>query len=104
MFFNRGKKSATPKSLEHWYADMAAVERLRELLADPVLQLAVNTLCAGSAPNGTTIKRDNETNAAAMNWLAGYNDAFRDLQKLTKLPNHLSDLPAEWSHVSTDDL
>lgn len=104
MIFSRNRKPAIPKTLEHWYADMAAVSKLREMLDDPTLQLAINTLCAAAMPNGSVSLRAGEINAATLNWLAGYNDAFRDLQKLTKLPNHLSDLPDEWTYISTDDL
>lgn len=99
MFF-KAKPVSVPKTLEHWYGDMAAVARLREILEDPTFQLACASLCAAAAPNATSVTNTADHNAARLNWLAGYNDAFRDLQKLTKIPTSYSDLPEEWAYIS----
>jgi hypothetical protein len=100
MFFKQ-KAVALPKSLEHWYGDLVAVDRLREVLEEPALQVAIATLCAAAAPSAIAlVGTTGDHNAARLNWLAGYHDAFRDLVKLTRLPARATELPAEWSHIA----
>jgi hypothetical protein len=33
-------------------------------------------------------------------WLAGYHDAFRDLSRLTKLPESMGGLDEEWDYIN----
>jgi hypothetical protein len=99
--FCKQKPIPLPKSLEHWYGDLVAVDRLRAVLEDPALQVAIATLCAAAAPSAIALAgTSGEQNAARLSWLAGYHDAFRDLVKLTRLPARATELPAEWSHIA----
>lgn len=92
-------KVPLPKPLSHWYADLASIDHLRQLLDDPVMQTAVATLKETAAPNIAGLSKDSEQNAMRLNWLAGYHDAFNDLMKLTKLPTKPQQTPQEWMHI-----
>lgn len=91
-----------PLSVSQWYSSEARVSRLREMVADPAHKVAVATLIAAAMPT-TAGLRDPETNAARYNWLAGYMDALRDLERMAHIPvqrSHESALPAEWEHLA----
>jgi hypothetical protein len=98
MFFR--KKPVLPKPLAHWYQDIQAVEGLRELLDDPILQTAIATLQAAASPTLAN-SLDAAANSLRLSWLAGYNDAFRDLQRLTVLPKPYTELPESWDYIDT---
>lgn len=90
-------KPTIPKSLEHWYLDAKAVDDLRGILEEPSLQTAIATLLSAAAPTlGNSL--DAEANSLRLSWLAGYNDAFRDLVRLTIAPRRNQDLES-WAHI-----
>ena len=90
-------KPALPKSLEHWFLDPNLVEGLRAALEDPVLQTAIASLLSAAAPSlGNAL--DADKNSLRLSWLAGYNDAFRDLHKLTVQPRRAQDVES-WAHI-----
>ena len=91
-------KPTIPKPLEHWFNDIAAVERLREILSDPIYQSACATLVQAATPTFATIV-GNQSNNEKLCWLGGYTDFLRDLQKLTKAPITRQDAE-EWAHIS----
>jgi len=91
-------KATVPKSLEHWFHDIAAISRLREILDDPIFQLACATLSSAAQPTYSSIIA-NGTNNERHCWLGGYTDFYRDLQKLTKSPVSRTGSPEEWSHI-----
>jgi hypothetical protein len=97
-----GKKAVVPKKLEHWFLDEPAVLRLRELLQDPVLQLAVATLQASVQPTSRAVSHDRDQNERALCILAGYHDFFRDLEKLTQFPRSRAADAEEWSHIQLE--
>lgn len=92
------RKIITPKSLDHWFKDIDAVTRLRELLDDPIFQLACATLTQAAQPTYSSIIAGSNNNERVC-WLGGYNDFHRDLQKLTKAPTSRNNVPEEWSHI-----
>jgi hypothetical protein len=97
MFFD---KPTTPKPLEHWYQDIAAVERLREILSDPILQQASATLLQAAMPSHVNVG-SGHTNNERLCWLGGYTDFLRDLNRLTKMPTTRSDV-SEWEHIDRE--
>lgn len=97
MFFG---KPVVPKSLEHWYNDHSAVERLREILSDPILQQASATLLQAALPSHVNVG-SGPTNNERLCWLGGYSDFMRDLQRLTKMPATRSDV-SEWEHIDNE--
>jgi hypothetical protein len=101
LFSETKNPPCLPKSLEHWFADMTNVEKLRDLLRDPVFQTAAASLISAAQPAYACTIQPTEINDRRQAWLAGYNDAFRDLLKLTKapVPRAGSTLPDEWSHI-----
>lgn len=95
MFFD---KPVVPKSLEHWYNDPYAVTRLREILDDPIYQLACATLTQAAQPTFSNVVSGTGNNERLC-WLGGYVDFHRDLQKLTKAPTSRANVLDEWSHI-----
>jgi len=100
------RKPVIPRPLHVWFQDPLSAIRLRELVTDPVFLSACATLSALAQPTfGVSQKRTGEQRAAAFDWLSGYHDFLRDLEKLTKLPEparHSQGLPDEWSHTSLE--
>jgi hypothetical protein len=99
-----GKSVPLPKPLSHWYADLAAIDRLRVLLEDPVFQTAIATLKETAAPSVGSVTQDSLQNAMKLHWLAGYHDAFSDLMKLTKIPSKPQQTPQEWMHIQNQTM
>lgn len=95
----KASKVPLPKPLSHWFTDLAAIDKYRVIVEDPVFQTAVATLKEAASPSSGALSADAGQNAMRLNWLAGYNDAFRDLQKLTKLPVKPTQTPQEWMHI-----
>jgi hypothetical protein len=91
-------KATVPKPIHHWFLDPVSVNRLREILEDPVFQLAAATLMQSAAPSFTS-SVGTQFNNERLCWLAGYGDFVRDLQKLTKMPVDKGGLQ-EWAHIS----
>jgi len=77
------------------------VEELRNILNTESLQTAVAILKEIAGPTFAALQNP-ETNSQRLAWYAGYRDAFNDLEKLTKSPEHnkgnLSSLD-EWTHI-----
>lgn len=96
MFFD---KPALPKSLAHWFADSTNVDRLREILDDPVFQTACATMIDAAQPTFTNVINSSSNNELRC-WLAGYTDFVRDLTKLTRVPVDKTAQANEWAHIS----
>jgi hypothetical protein len=103
MFAN---KPTPPLPLEHWFGDANNVEGLRAIIESPVYARAAATLIGASQPSFRDIITDDDTARRRQAWLAGYNDAFKDLLKLTQTRN-TPDAAAranaleEWAHIVT---
>jgi hypothetical protein len=103
MFAN---KPTPPLPLEHWFGDANNVEGLRSILQAPVFAKAAATLIGASQPSFRDVITDDDTTRRRQAWLAGYNDAFKDLLKLTQTRN-TPDAAArtnaleEWAHIVT---
>lgn len=89
-----------PKPINLWFQNPAAVERLREILADPYFQQACAILLAASLPTRSSSASDPERNGLAYSWMAGYADFANDLVKLTKMPGAKGPDGGEWLHVT----
>ena len=80
---------------------MQKVEELRNILNTESLQTAIAILKEIAGPTFAALQNP-ETNSQRLAWYAGYRDAFNDLEKLTKSPEHntgnLSSLD-EWTHI-----
>ena len=92
------KKAVIPKSLEQWYLDPVSVSALRDLLNEPVFQVACATLVNAALPSFQSAL-DIEKNKVRHAWLAGYRDFLSDLLALTKAPATRKELQEEWSHI-----
>ena len=104
MTFLFGKKRAVtplPAPLKRWFADPACVERLRDILADPVFQVACATLQNQAQPSSAVVGADTVANNNRLQWLAGYNDFTRDLVSLTRYPQDTESTPTpEWDYLT----
>jgi hypothetical protein len=95
------RKPVLPKLLRHWYQDPLAVTRLREIVSDPVFLTACATLSAVAQPaHAASRGLDGDKKAASFDWLAGYHDFLRDLEKLTHLPAEGPQSLEEWKHIT----
>jgi len=96
------KKVTPPITLERWFRDLQKVEELRDVLTKDSLQTAISVLKEIAGPSFATLQNP-ETNSQRLAWYAGYRDAFNDLEKLTKLPDHNTSNPSslnEWTHIN----
>lgn len=105
MSFFRSKKpiaapTELPVPLAVWFMDQASVLDLRDMLASKAFQKAIATLQAAANPSGSALTNDTTTLANKFVWLSGYYDAFRDLQKLTKLPEPTAEADEEWGYIN----
>lgn len=97
--------TASPTPRTRWYASQTSVESLREILATPALIQATGILLDEQMPgmesiNGKTIEQVLKQHA----YLAGYRDAFRHLEALTRHPRPLKqDGLQEWTHIGVTD-
>lgn len=95
------KHPKPPIPIDRWFQDQNAVQKLRQVIAEPSFQQAVAILKEVSGPSFGGLK-DTETNNLRHAWYAGYRDAFNDLEKLTKLPENnktSSTTLNEWTHI-----
>jgi hypothetical protein len=70
-----------PSTVEEWYAREDHPLRLRELLADPVMALAMATLLERARPTQWGIADPSANAASLLGWYAGYCDAIADLRR-----------------------
>lgn len=99
-------KPTPPLPLENWFRDADNVEGLRSILDSLVFSKAHATLIGSAQPSFREIISDDDTSRRRLVWLAGYNDAFKDLLKLTQTRNtpdasSRSNALEEWSHIVT---
>lgn len=104
MFKN---KPTAPLPLEHWFGDVNNVDGLRAVLDTTIYAKAAATLIGAAQPSFREIISDDDTARRRQAWLAGYNDAFRDLLKLTQTRNTPTDTTRahaveEWAHVTPE--
>lgn len=100
-FRKRGAAPPVPVPLKRWYANIEFVERLRELVEDPVFQLACATLEQQAQPTASIAAMSDRDKASnRMHWLAGYNDFTRDLISLTKFPQEQTTQLSEWDYLT----
>lgn len=92
------RKPSLPKTLNHWYADISSVQKLRALLEDPTFKEACATLVNAALPTFSNTVSSAANNDARC-WLAGYTDFVRDLEKLAKAPNDKDPYGTEWDHI-----
>jgi hypothetical protein len=92
-------KTALPKPLTQWFRDPVAIDRLREILDDPVFQTAVATIKEAAGPSARSMATNPQANNDRLHWYAGYRDAFEDLAKLTRLPTTPKQTKDEWMHI-----
>lgn len=92
---------ALPRVLGNWFADQGSVSRYREMVTSPVFRTAEATLTAAAQPTQRDLRGTPEEVARRMAWLAGYQDAFRDLQRLAHSPAETpaDELRDEWGYI-----
>jgi hypothetical protein len=95
------KKLKVPIPLNRWFSNIKGVEELRELLDSEAYQQAVAILKDSASPNHGSLSLSPEANSQRFAWLAGYRDAFADLERLTQLPTtKTTNTTDEWMHLS----
>lgn len=91
-------KIALPVPLQRWYADMQAIDRLRDILNDESFRRAVATLKENALPSVSSLSTDPQANSNKAVWLAGYCDFIKDLERLTTVPtNQKPNQIEEWT-------
>jgi hypothetical protein len=111
MSFFRSKKPAAPPTVfpvpaALWFGDLASVQELRDMVNSRAFQKAMATLQALSNPLTSTVTDDPVRMAHRYAWLTGYHDAFRDLVRLTKLPEVevVAEGDEEWGYINTPQM
>jgi hypothetical protein len=95
------KKTKVPIPLNRWFSDIKSIEELRALLDSDSYQQAVAILKDSASPNHASLTLNPEANSQRFAWLAGYRDAFADLERLTQLPTtKTTNTTDEWMHLS----
>ena len=96
------KKLKVPIPLNRWFSNIEGIEELRALLDSDAYQQAVAILKDSESPNHASLTLNPEANSQRFAWLAGYRDAFADLERLTQLPNTktTTNTTDEWMHLS----
>lgn len=93
-----------PMPVAYWFANPDLAKALRELVRQPLLQKAIAVLKEAAQPSMHGMLESGDDRAARYMWLAGYMDAFKDLDKLTKpdpsKDQMAKDTPEPWSHIS----
>lgn len=88
-FFPRRKGSlpaTCPVSLKSWFQDTGTVSSYREIVRSEAFLKAVATLSDLAAPSSRNTNGPSEEVARRAAWLAGYEDAFRDIQRMAEEP------------------
>lgn len=93
------QKTINRSPLSRWFANIAQVGELRDLLASEAFEQAAATLISAAQPTYADVIGDDDVSRRKQAWLAGYNDAFNDLLKLTKAPTSRSAQAGEWEHI-----
>ena len=88
---------------DQWFADYANVERLREIIVDPVFISAVNYLLDEARITNIDVFAKTELLHLRAAHSAGYTSFIRDLESLSKAPVTRAALPQEWSHIESED-
>jgi hypothetical protein len=87
-----------------WFQNIGNIERLREILTDPVFSAAVNLLLNSSRLTSADLFKVPAMIPLRAATVAGYNDFYLDLEKLTRAPENFNPtLPDEWSHIGMDE-
>ena len=95
------KKTKVPIPLNRWFSNIEAIEELRTILDSDPYQQAVAILKDSASPNHSSLTLNPEANSQRFAWLAGYRDAFADLERLTQLPStKTTNTTDEWMHLS----
>jgi len=99
--FSLKRPPEAPIPIAHWFRNPVNVTELRELLKNPAFTTACAALSAAAQPTHSGIRAQTpDSRAANYDWLAGYHDFLRDLEKLTVMPTHRSSIPQEWEHLT----
>lgn len=94
--------AAIPTTVVRWFANPAAVEKLRAMIESPEFQVAAATLKEIEGPSELTVTTSAEVNSQRLAWYAGLRYAFTGLTKLSKLPTPQQPLDGdEWNHINT---
>ena len=103
--FKRTPKPVAPVPIEQWFMDQATVTDFRALMGSDAMRLAIAVLQNAAQPSASTVVRNTPEQAATrFAWLAGYNDAFNDLRKLTHPPVASGNQEQEWDYVLPDSI
>ena len=94
--------AAIPTTVARWFANPAAVEKLRAMIESPEFQVAAATLKEIEGPSELTVTTSAEVNSQRLAWYAGLRYAFTGLAKLSKLPTQVGNPnDTEWNHINT---
>ena len=101
---SQDKPLTLPAPLSRWYANDKLALALRDHVESTPFLLAQATLIDSVQPSLQGLPPELEQRAAQLAWLAGYRDAFRDLERLSEVKPHPEEDPTknmleEWSHV-----
>jgi len=97
------KRPTLPVPLARWQKDLTAIDELREIVSSETYRVAIATLKETSLLTGETIMQADKLTVNRANWLAGYYDAFRDIERLTKLTDTKTQANLnEWTHIQNN--
>ena len=95
LYANRRQPAPTR---QQWFADIGNLERLREIVTDPVFVAACNFI---SDENRMSVSSLNNPDLIPLRaaYSAGINGFRERLEWLATAPKDPSPLPEEWSHI-----
>lgn len=100
LFANRRQKSP---SREKWFSKIENLERLREILTDPVFVAASNYALDVRRLNEAVLRADPQSLCTAAAFVAGHAAFLTDLERLATAPVERFVEPAPFEYIEAND-
>ena len=100
LFGNRRQK---PITREQWFLNLDNLERLREILTDPVFVAATNYLIDSRRLGEAVLLADPESLSRAAAFSAGHATFLTDLERLAIAPNARPTEPEPFEYINSDN-
>ncbi len=95
--------TAIPIPVQHWFSNLANVDELRKVFANPSFVLACAIVRNMAMPSGNNLSSSDDHSLAINHaYLAGYCDFVDSLNRLTVLPIDKGQID-EWSYVQPNN-
>lgn len=99
LFANRRQKAPTR---EQWFSQVANLERLREILTDPVFVAASNHLLDARRTGESILRANSEQIVLAAAFTAGHASFLTDLERLATAPVERFAEPEPFEYIEAE--